>query len=172
MRVLYSADNRRSRLGVALLVLIVGAVAMGWLAIEVYVSYGLNPADGYGGRLAPWTDRAWFAGFLGATGFGLLFAVWLVLRLFVRKISKQDDDKLAGNGIQIHFFGPFAPLDLHTEEVRGVHAREGRLNVAGAPGVDAPYYLIFRRGRRLPLVLDAQGEFYDRPGLRAVLPLS
>jgi transmembrane protein TMEM70 (proton-transport ATP synthase complex) len=140
-----------------LLALVCAAVST-WWGFDLAQTYGTSPGDG--GVTAPLAARlAWGVG-VGALG--VLFAVgmWLYGRCYV---TKMELDQRAGK-LYVHtvrFFG----TRRHAFDVSGVLGsvyHEGELDSDLAPSVDAPWTSVSLAGRRLPLIVDQQGEFLQQ----------
>ena len=161
---IYSAEGRKWRVAVAMTVLLLGAGMLIWFAADIYQNLGKNPADGYQGQLAPWSDRAMISAFLAVFAILLLIGTWLYLTLYIRKMVD------CGNGeVCIYFFVPIS-LCIRTEDVVKTRAFDGEYYSSSAPNVQAPFSFIYLQQRKLPLIFDAQGKILDRRSLRQFIP--
>ena len=142
----------------ALMVLsLICAVACLWWGAHLAQTYGLSPADG--GRLAPLATR--LAVGVGVASLGIVFAagMWLYGRCYV---ARMEVDGRSG-GLHVHTVGFFGTREhvFDAAQVSVGERHEGTLDASllGAPSVNAPWTSVRIRRRRLPLIVDEQGEF-------------
>lgn len=133
----------------------------GWVLLQ---SYGLSPGDG--GVLAPAGQRiGWFVG-LGGLGLALIGGMALYGRLYVSRI----DYHAAERRLHVRTLTYWGSRGWSFEA--GAVARStfhgGQLINPAGVSVKAPWHFLYLRGRRLPLIVDAQGAFAD-PRLAARL---
>jgi len=144
------------------------ALACGLLAtiagIRLAQTYGLNPADG--GALAPLSVRlAWG---IGVALLGLAFAAGMILygRCYVARLALDEANE------QLHAYTVNGWLTLHREIIplsalKPGRRHRGRLFVFWRGLlVDAPWRTVWVSGRRLPLILDEQGQVLDPQRMR------
>lgn len=137
------------------------ALYYGWVLFQ---SYGLRPADG--GALAPIGQRlGWLLG-LGGMGLAFLAGMWAYGRCYVARIGYDQ----AGQRLHfrtLSFVGSHEHVH-HVSDVRASTFQSGRFINPDGVSVNAPWYNVYLKGRRLPLVLDVQGDFRE-PELTARL---
>ena len=137
-----------------------GAFYWGW---DLFNTYGIRPADG--GALAPLGVRlAWG---LGVAGLGLAFfaGMWVYGRLYATRIDHhRTTDRLHVRTLE--FFASREHV-YRAGDVEGSTYHTGE-NVRG---VDAPWFTLRIRGRRMPLIVDARGRFPDRELARRLLKM-
>jgi hypothetical protein len=129
-----------------------------WVGIYLAQTYGIRPADG--GVLAPLPVRlAWGIG-VASLGVGFAAAMWLYGRCYIGKVVFDPQTK------RLHIFTPrFIGSAEHIVDVSNIVAiddHSGQLTVVRMDGavlsVNAPWRSIKVAGRRLPLILDGQGN--------------
>lgn len=133
------------------------ALAACWFGWEMFRSYGLRPADG--GVLAPLGVRlAWG---LGLAGLGLAFVggMWLYGRCYVARLTFDPRSGRAEARTVGFFAGRWVAFG--EADVLGSSYYGGQAMSSSGVSVKAPWYTVRLRGRRWPLVLDAQGQFSD-----------
>ncbi|HEX6038402.1 hypothetical protein [Longimicrobium sp.] len=137
---------------------VLGALALAlWGGWEITRGYGLRPADG--GVLKPLAVRLAFGGCVAALG--LLFAVgmWIYGRCYVAEASVDETRGVLG--ITLIGLVLRSRMEVPVDDVEGSTYHAGRSNT-GDFTVNAPWVSVRLRGRRLPLIVDAQGEFIRR----------
>lgn len=132
------------------------AVAL-WAGWGIFGSYGLRPADG--GMLAPLGTRLALGG--GVAALGLVFAggMWLYGGLYVAAIVYDEPNRRL-HLRTLSFLG-HRDRSFAAGEVDGSSFHNGEF-WAGGVSVNAPWLTVRMRGRRLPFIVDAQGEFFNR----------
>lgn len=160
MSEIYSAEPRKWRILIATTVLIAGSLALCWLAVDIYLTFGTHPADGYQGELAPWRDRALFSAILIVIALAILTCTWLYLAAYIRKMVEHED-----GAIEFHFFVP-GTLQVSQEDIYKTRHFDGEYNSASAPSVRAPFTLVYVHQRKLPLIFDPQGQVLQPKVLR------
>ena len=165
MTEIYRAGFQLWKVRAVILLVLAFAGGACWYGWDTFSSYGLRPVDGYGGQLAPFGTRLAFGGFLAL--FGLVCAVGILLygRLYAGRILYDEAANLLRiRTVELVFGG--RELAVSPAAVEGADWIEGRSdNAAGFGGgvsVDAPWYKLHLKGRRLPVIVDAQGHFPDR----------
>ena len=159
-RTLYDAAGRPRRVW---LLLALAAACAAWSCYEgaaLARTYGLRPADG--GVLAPPTVRlAW-----GAAVAGLALAFFAGMLVYARcYVTRLVYDGTAGT-VRVRTLLP--PVRVVAASAFGGGAlRRGRSH--GRIPVDAPWASLRVRGRRLPYILDLQGDVADPPALRRLV---
>ncbi|MEM7234034.1 MAG: hypothetical protein AAF517_17790 [Planctomycetota bacterium] len=161
MRRIYHADFQLVKVrGIMYLAMAVGLGAL-WAAYHIYTTFGLNPADGYGGELAPMAHRAPFAGFVALFGLTFWGGMFMYGRCYAAEISVSDDE----SEVKIRTLGfivdrrmtraasELVDSDFHEGRNKGFFARYLSVN--------APWVSVRIRGKRWPLIVDVQGDFLD-----------
>ncbi|HEU4560166.1 MAG TPA: hypothetical protein VFS20_20110 [Longimicrobium sp.] len=155
MRTIFDAGRQRWKIWfVVLLSLLCGGVLI-WLGGYLLQNYGLDPADG--GVLKPLMTRILLGGAFALFGAAIVAGILAYLRCYVTRIEADD----AGSGFRITLAGPSRSLSVHPDDVVRAGFHEGRSH-AGGISVNAPWYSVRLRGRRLPLIVDLQGDFLDQ----------
>ncbi|NOZ70600.1 MAG: hypothetical protein GXP38_01590 [Chloroflexi bacterium] len=146
----------RAMMAAALIVAVVTLYA----GIHLAQSYGLNPADG--GVLAPLPLRlAWGA---GVTLLGLAFAAAMIIYGHCY-VARLEVDEMT-DYLHIYTISPW--LTLRPEKIPRSALKPGRrhrgrtLFIWHPILVNAPWQTLRVQGRRLPLILDEQGEILHR----------
>ena len=139
----------------------------GW---DLFQTYGTRPADG--GVLAPFGQRLAWLLFLVAFGLAFLVGMWLYGGIYVSSLWYDE-----GKGtLQIRSLGFVGGLGGWREtyrlsQVRSTDYHAGKFENPGGVSVDAPWLSVRIEGRRMPLIVDVQGEFPDRQLAAKVLKL-
>jgi hypothetical protein len=157
MEPIYSAARRLWRVRFCALMALVMGLAGLWGSWEAVRAYGLHPTEG--GVLAPLPTRLALGGFLAVIGIGAPLGMWVFGRCYV--VSAGLDERRGTLSITLAGLVATGRLEVKAEDVEGSTYERGE-TYAGGLAVAAPYERIRIRGRRLPLILDAQGE-YLRP---------
>ena len=139
----------------------------GW---DLFQTYGTRPADG--GVLAPLGVRLAWLLFLPALGLAFLAGMWLYGGLYVTALLV---DEPAGK-LHVRTIGFIGSLGGRREtyalvDVVGTDFNEGKLDNPGGVSVDASWFSLRIRGRKWPLIVDAQGSLLDREVAARVLRL-
>jgi hypothetical protein len=157
MTEIYAAGGQLLKVRAMMILSLVCALAAMWWGWSLFQTQGLRPADG--GVLAPLGTRlAWG---IGVAGLGIAFAagMWLYGRLYVSALRFDA----AARALHFRTVGFFGGHDLVFAEADILHStyQPGRGPSGADIQVDAPWIKVAIRGRRLPLILDAQGVFSD-----------
>ncbi len=153
MTELYFAGRQLIKVKAMMILSLACALAAMWWGWDLFQTQGLRPADG--GVLAPIGTRlAWG---LGVASLGIAFAaaMWVYGRLYV---SELHYDRSA-HVLRFRTVG-------FVESGETLVAESDVLGSSYEPGdseVDAPWIRVAIKSRRLPLILDAQGHFFDAP---------
>jgi hypothetical protein len=141
------------------------AVCLGCLywGYDLSQTYGLSPGDG--GVLRPLAQRVTWGGFVALFGLsfftGMFVYAWNYIRqVWLNQATQQvvfETVRLWGN----------ARFSVAPQDILGSRYHAGDLETP-THTVNAPYFLVRLRGRKLPLILDGQGKFL-KPGLAARL---
>lgn len=146
---LYRAGSQVRKVRFAMLLSLGCAIGGCWWGWSLLQTPSPNPADD--GTL--WGPIV--------AGLGLAFAVgmWLYGRLYVREISFDPGPQI----LHVRTLGMFGTqrLDLSPSDVVRSTYSDGRLDNPVGVSVNAPWFNIWVRGQRWPLILDAQGVFPD-----------
>lgn len=153
MRTLYAVGPRRWRVWFVVALSVAAAVGGVWLGLVLGQTYGLHPAEG--GVLAPLPVRLAWAFALSALGLGFLGGMVAYARCYVVRLDYD-----AGTAHVRTLLGERAvPVD----HFAGARHHAGQLTLR--QHVDAPWISLRVRGRRLPYILDLQGEVMDADAL-------
>jgi hypothetical protein len=130
-----------------------GLLWVGWAALH---TYGIHPSEG--GVLAPFYLRLLLGGFLGALGaFILLGFVAYMQFCYVSRVEVLEGE----DRVRIVVAGIVAPwaFEVSAQDLRPVSYHPGIYTgrISGA----APYLTVHLQNRRLPLIVDLQGEVAD-----------
>ena len=125
-----------------------------WAGWEITRSYGLHPTEG--GELAPLPLRLVLGGFVAMLGAGFLLGIWVYGRCYVLEAAVDETRGVLGITLAGLFLRSRMEVPLDAVESSAFH--EGRMNT-GSHSVNAPWTSVRLRGRPLPLIIDAQGEF-------------
>ncbi len=165
---LYRAGRQLLKVRVLLLM----ALACGVLAVGAGVhlarTYGLNPGDG--GVLAPLPVRlAWG---VGVASLGLAFAVGMQVyaRCYVARLEVDEGQE----ELHVYTVGRLGALQQERYPLEALRLRPARSRrhpgrtppLWWGPVVHAPWRSLRLPGRRLPLILDEQGEVHHPGWLR------
>lgn len=160
MRVIFDAGPQRWKIWFAVALSLAVGVALvafgGWMM----VSYGLGPLEG--GVLKPLSTRVLTGIAWGVPGIAVIVGILAYLQCYVTRIEADD-----ASGYRVTVAGIGAPLEFGMDGVARVGFNDG-ISHAGGISVNAPWYSVRLRGRRLPLIIDLQGNFLDE---RAVIRL-
>ena len=156
MRTLYTSGPQTKRVWFVVALSVVAAVGGVWGGVVLGQTYGLNAADG--GVLKPLPIRLAWA--VGCAAFGLGFFGGMVVYGFCYVTRLTHDAAAAALGVR-PLLGRARTIP-EADVLRGDY-REGRSD--GRIRVNAPWYALRVRGRRLPYVIDLQGEVSDHAAL-------
>jgi hypothetical protein len=170
MALVYDAGSRRKLIRAMILMSIPVGLLFCWLALLGWTS---PPAVG---------ERAWERPFVLLLGFGAglgTIAGMLVYgRCYIGQLEVEDDGTA-----RVRTIAPFGWPErvLRADDVIPGEYHDGFLRANGQT-INAPWYTVRIRGRRLPLILDPQGDVLDadrteralgiEPGELAFLELS
>ncbi|WP_162806257.1 hypothetical protein [Sphingosinicella terrae] len=162
---LYRAGAQLTKVRGLMLFSLVCALGTAWWGWDLFRTYGSLPGDG--GVLAPLGTR--LAVGIGVASIGILFALGMAAygRIYVSVLA-LDEPSGTLRASTVRFVGSRA-LIVPLTDVFGSNYRAGRfVNPAGV-SVNAPWISVRVKGRRWPLIVDAQGEFTDRSLVARVL---
>lgn len=161
MRTIFDAGLQRWKVWFLVVILVLcgaGLIAVGGSMLQ---SYGLAEADGV---LRPLATRILVGGFFALPGAAVVAAMVAYLRCYVTRIEADD----AGSGFRVTLAGTGRALSIQPGDVVRVGYNEG-ISRAGGISVNAPWYGVRLRGRRLPLIVDMQGDFLDRSAVKRLI---
>jgi hypothetical protein len=153
---LYRAGRQLTKVRAIMLLSLACAALSTWWGVDLAQTYGLNPGDG--AVLRPLTERL-LAGAIVA-GLGVTFAVgmWVYGRCYLARIDFAPETgqlhlhtvRFLGTGRQVIDVGGVGTSRWHDGQLQ--------LHIS----VNAPWVSVRMAGRRLPLLIDAQGDVLDR----------
>jgi len=159
VRTLYTSGPQTRKVWGLLAFSVPCAVAAVWFGVVLGQTYGLSPADG--GVLKPLAVRlAWAAG-LSALGLGFFGGMLVYGLCYVTRLTLDAEARA------VHVRTLFRTRTIPTAHLAGSAYHAGQAN--GRIRVNAPWEAIRVRGRRLPYVLDWQGEVHDAAALDRLL---
>jgi hypothetical protein len=157
MTEVYAAGGQLLKVRAMMILSLLCALAASWWGWTEFQTHGLRPADG--GVLAPLGTRlAWGIG-IAALGSAFAAGMWVYGRLYVSAL-RFDPAARALHFRTVGFVGG-RELVVAEPDIVGSTYQPGRGPSGADIQVDAPWIKIAIRGRRLPLILDAQGVFRD-----------
>lgn len=141
---------------VQVLVLLMSPVCL-WAAWGTAFGYGLHPQEG--GELAPLGLRVALCAFFLVLGVGFAVGMWVYGRCYVMRAEVDEERGV----LRITRAGLLVPrrLEVPLEAVAGSRDHHGQF-YAGGVRVNAPWSSVRLRDRRLPLIVDAQGDVLDQ----------
>jgi hypothetical protein len=157
LRTVYRAGRQLAKVRAVTLFSVAFAFGFLYWGYDLLTTFGLRPADG--GVLAPLGERLAWAAFLWACGLGFPIGMWIYGRCYVAEIVVDEPNKrlvvktlrFLGTSDESLPFGVRTTSNYHHGQY-----------YAGGVRVKAPWTTVQVTGRRLPLILDQQGEFADR----------
>ncbi|HLM68457.1 MAG TPA: hypothetical protein VK358_13055 [Longimicrobium sp.] len=154
MEAIYSAGRQAWKVRfIALIALATFALAL-WAGGEIARGYGLRAADG--GVLKPLAVRLAFGGFVAALGALFMAGMWIYGRCYVMEAAV--DERRGVLGLVLAGLLLRSRMEVPLDAVEGSTCHAGRSST-GDFVVNAPWVSVRLRGRRLPLIVDGQGEF-------------
>lgn len=157
MTEIYAAGSQLVKVRGMMLLSLACALGGLWWGWDLFQTVGLRPADG--GVLAPLGTRLGWG--LGVALGGVAFAggMWAYGRAYV---SAVRFDPAAGTlHVRTTGFLGGGETVYAERDVLGSTYQPGEAMSGRGIAVDAPWIKIRIRGRRVPLILDAQGRFPD-----------
>ena len=162
---IYQGGGQLLKVRVIMVVSLLCAAATMWWGWDFFQTYGLRPADG--GELASLPTRLALGIGIALLGIAFAFGMWIFGRCYVSGIRFDEAaDKLHVGTVR--FFGN-RDEEFRSADIVGSTWHEGRmdnnatlLGDAGGVSVDAPWTSVRILGRRLPLIVDGQGQIVDR----------
>lgn len=154
---LYDAGLQGKKVAGVTLFALFCALGTGLAGWDLWQNFGLAPADG--GVLRPAWQRALLGSGVASLGVGFLVAMLVYARCYVVQIWRLDE-----HTVQVRLRWPGMQL-RHTEQ--DVVQRRSHAGISHNPrgvSVQAPWLGVWLRGRRLPLIIDDQGDWAaDQP---------
>lgn len=156
MTPIYDAGSQAVKVRALLWFSLLCAAGSTWGGIALGRTYGLSPAEG--GVLAPLPVRmAWGIG-VAAVGLGFLAGMLVYVRCYAARVAVDE----AGGALHVDrvgFLGT-STLVVPAARVRGSEFHPGQAYYGGV-SVNAAWDTVRVEGRRLPLIVDAQGDVLD-----------
>lgn len=159
MELIYSAGSQGWKVRLVQAIVALTAPVAVWGGWEIARTYGLHPTEG--GELAPLPLRLALGAFVALIGIGSLAGMWIYGRCYVMRAELDPAD----DSVSITLAGFPLPtrMRLREGEVERAASHAGQMRGSGV-SVNAPWTSLRVRGRRLPLIVDAQGDVV-RPDL-------
>lgn len=161
MRTIFQAGRQLKKVWFVVLVSLLCGGVLVWLGGYLFTSYGLEPADG--GVLKPLPTRMLMAAGFGGAGLAIIAGILVYLQCYVSHIEGDE----AGE-FRVAVAGRGRELTVRAEDVVRAGFNDGVAH-GNALSVNAPWYSLRLRGRRLPLIVDLQGEFLDERAVDRLL---
>lgn len=158
MERIYSAGRQGWKVRLVQWIALVCGPAAVWAGGEIVRTYGLHPSEG--GQLAPLPLRLALGGFVAALGLSFLAGMWIYGRCYVMEAAVDETRGVLGITLAGLPIRTWMEVPLHAVEASAWHAGQFQ----GRISVNAPWTSVRLRGRRLPLIVDQQGDFL-RPEL-------
>lgn len=154
---IYDAGPQATRVRALLWFSLLCAAGAVWAGVGLARTYGLSPGDG--GVLAPLPVRLAWGGGVAAVGVGFAVGMWVYRECYV---ARAEVDEAAGT-LHLRLVGYVgSPVRVvPVQSVRGSRYHPGHANYGGV-AVNAAWDTVRVEGRRLPLIVDAQGDVLDR----------
>lgn len=149
---LFDAGQQRSKVIGLTLFSAVCALGSSWAAVGIWQHMGLSPADG--NQLSPWQARLAMAAFVAGFGWSFLGGMLVYLRCYVSHIVTVDHETIE---LQPLWLG--RPLQVGARDGSLTQAHAGQFHSRMAVSVSAPWTSLRLPGRRLPFIIDAQGQW-------------
>ena len=135
------------------------AAASLYAGLDLAQTYGTSPGDG--GVLAPLGQRLAWGIFVSLLGVGFAFGMWVYGRCYVSEIALDESRQLLLLRT-VSFLGD-ATVELPLDAQTSYAEHRGRLRTTRQK-INAPWISLRVPGRRIPMIVDAQGEFVDEDG--------
>lgn len=158
MNVIYDAGSQATKVRALLWFSLVCAAGSTWAGVYLGRTFGLSP--GGGGVLAPLPVRlAWAVG-VSSVGLAFLVGMLVYVRCYAARVAVDEGAGTLHVSL-VGFFGG-STLIVPAGKVLGSEYHPGHADYGGVT-VSAAWDAVRVEGRRLPLILDAQGDVLD-PG--------
>ena len=156
---IYRAGWQLTKVRGVMIMALACAIGGCWWGWDLFQTYGLRPADG--GTLAPLGTRLALGLFLALLGIAFAAGMWIYGKLYAGAIRFDEAaDMLHVHTIEYIFGG--RDIAFPPSAIDAADWHEGQSDFGRGVSVDAPWFSLRIAGRRLPLILDAQGLFPDR----------
>ncbi len=156
MTPIYDSGAQGTRVRALLWFSLLCAAGSTWAGVSLGRTFGLSPADG--GALAPLPVRlAWAVG-VSAIGLAFLAGMLVYVRCYAARVAVDE----AGGTVHVSRIGLLGTCTLvvPAERVLGSEYHPGQADYGGV-AVNAAWDTVRVEGRRLPLIVDAQGDVLD-----------
>jgi hypothetical protein len=163
--VLYRAGRQSLKVRAIMIASLAAALVTQYAALHLLQTYGTSPGDG--GVLAPLWQRAIWAIVVSALGLGFAAGMILYGRQYVDALELLDDNRLRLTTLS--WWGGRVAILLEPSALQATALHRGVLRLPKAPSVRAPWMSVRVPGRRLPFVLDMQGQIADADAIARVL---
>lgn len=170
-KTLYRAGRQLIKVRLMMFLTLLCAIGGVWWGIDLARTYGLSPGDG--GVLKPLSTRLVVGAIVALLGIGFAAGMWFYGRCYVAKVELDTDANLIYLYTVTFLGNSRHRYDL--KEIEGlVSPKSSVINAANLLGevrglsVNAPWQNIRIAGKRLPLILDEQGEVTDPEMLKAL----
>lgn len=157
MTQIYAAGGQLIKVRAMMILSLVCALAAIWWGWDLFQTQGLRPADG--GVLAPLGTRLAWGVSVASLGIAFAAAMWVYGRLYVSGL-RFDEAAHTLHFRTVGFVGGREAV-VPESDVLGSTYQPGQSLNTGGVSVDAPWIKVTIQGKRLPLILDAQGVFSD-----------
>jgi hypothetical protein len=153
---IYRAGRQLTKLRIISPLCLLCGAGLLWVGWSTLHTYGIHPSEG--GVLAPLYLRLLLGGFLGALGaFILLGFVAYMQFCYVSRVDVlEGEDRV--RTVVAGIVAPWA-FEVSGQDLRPVSYHPGIY--AGRISGAAPYLTVHLKSRRLPLIVDLQGEVTD-----------
>lgn len=156
MTPIYDAGSQAVKVRALLWFSLACAAGTVWAGVGLARTFGLAPEAG--GVLAPLPVRlAWGIG-VASVGLAFLAGMLVYARCYAARVA-VDEEGGTLHVSRVGFLGA-STLVVPAERVRGSEFHPGRADYGGV-SVSAAWDTVRVEGRRLPLILDAQGDVLD-----------
>ena len=162
MRVIFDGGPQRWKIWLVVPLSLLCGGALVWLGGYLFTSYGLQPVEG--GVLKPLSTRILLGTGFGTSGLAIIAGILAYLQCYVSRIEADD----AGGGYRVTVAGWGPKLEFPPDAVARTGFNDG-ISHAGGISVNAPWYSLRLRERRLPLIIDLQGDFLDERAVDRLL---
>jgi hypothetical protein len=164
MRLIYSAGKQAIKCRIIMWLLLasaMGSITYGWYLFQ---SSGMNCGAM---TLEALPDRLIWALGVSTLGIACAVGIWYFGRIYIAQILVDEGHQ--NLEIQTLSFLGFHRFITPVEQVGADKYHPGQLDIANGQSTDAPWCSVRIAGRRLPLLLDAQGMSNDVKLLRELL---
>jgi hypothetical protein len=156
METIYAAGWQGWKVRFVTVICLAGSAGIAFAGWYLGTRYGLELVDG--GVLKPLGTRLAIGAAFLAGAAAIAGGMWVYGRCYVQRVLAADD----GSRLRIRLSGLLWGdwLDVPAGDVLTADFRAGQAR-GGGISVNAPWFKVRLRGRRLPLILDVQGDFVD-----------